>query len=245
MYQKLQQGRAFLYLNNQLKVVKNPNIPNWGDFVGVERQKELLLKNTKAFVEGKSVNDVLLWGKRGTGKSSLIRSLLGIFPTSLKLLQVDKDEIEFLFEFYEIAKILEGKFIVLIDDLTITGEDARTIRLLKTLLDGSVIERPQNVTIYATSNRKNLAPTTFLEKEYKFPQEEMEERFSLVDRFGLKIGFTDFGKKDYLEAVKIYCRKFGINYNGEVEKKAMEFAANKEFSGRTALQFVKYLQILD
>ena len=83
---------------------------------------------------------------------------------------------------------------------------------------------PPNVAIYATSNRKNLTPDTFLEREYKFPREELEERLSLVDRFGLKIGFTQFSPKDYIEAVKLYCRKLNIPFDSEVEREALRSA---------------------
>ncbi len=239
----LENHKAFFFLNGKLKPVKKPSIVPLEDLVGIERQKKLLLKNTRAFVEGKPVNDVLLWGKRGTGKSSLVRAMLGLFD-NLRLLQIDKDEVGFLFDFFDQAEEFpQYKFLVLIDDLTITTEEGKVIRLLKTLLDGSVLERPQNVVIYATSNRKNLAPDTYLEREYKFPKEEIEERFSLVDRFGLKIGFVDFSPADYLRAVEIYCQKFGLPFNENLKKEALKFAAEKELSGRTALQFVKFALI--
>jgi len=220
--------------------VRRVNVPPLEGFVGVDRQKELLVKNTKALLEGKPFNDVLLWGKRGTGKSSLVRAMLGLSP-SLRLFQVDKDRVEFLFQFFDLAWDLRHlKFLVLVDDLTITGEGERTIRILKTLLEGSVFERPPNVAIYATSNRKNLAPDQYLEGVYKFPQEEIEERFSLVDRFGLRIGFTDFGRGDYLRAVEYYCKQYGIPFGESVKGAALEYAAERGFSGRTAHQFVRY-----
>ena len=128
----------------------------------------------------------------------------------------------------------------MVDDLSVLTEEGKTIRLLKTLLEGSVFERPPNVAIYATSNRKNLTPDTFLEREYKFPREELEERLALVDRFGLKIGFTQFSPKDYIEAVKLYCRKLNIPFDSEVEREALAYARERDFSGRSAYQFVRY-----
>ena len=232
--------RAVLLLGEEPKGVKRVDIPPLESFVGVDRQKELLIKNTKALLGGKPFNDVLLWGKRGTGKSSLVRAMLNLSP-SLRLFQVDKERVEFLFEFFSLAwELREFKFLVLVDDLTITTEGERTIRLLKTLLDGSAMERPPNVAIYATSNRRNLAAETFLEERYKFPREEIEERFSLVDRFGLRIGFTDFGREQYLRAVELYCEKYGIPYGEEIERAALQYAAERDFSGRTANHFVKY-----
>ncbi len=232
--------RAVALFSDQPVGVKRVNIPSLDDFVGVEHQKHLLVKNTEAFLKGKPFNDVLLWGKRGTGKSSLVRAMLNLSPT-LRIFQIDKDRIEFLFQFFDLAwELEEYKFLVLVDDLTITGEGERTIRILKTLLEGSVFERPPNVVIYATSNRRNLAPDQALEEFYKFPREEIEERFSLVDRFGLKIGFTEFGREDYLKTVKLYCEKYGIPFGEGVKKAALEYAAERGFSGRTAHQFVRY-----
>ena len=220
--------------------VKRENLPLLEDFVGVERQKELLVKNTQALFEGKPFNDALLWGKRGTGKSSLVRAMLNLSP-HLRLFQVDKDRVEFLFKFFDLAWEMEYlKFIVLIDDLTITGEDDRTIRMLKALLDGAIVGRPKNVVVYATSNRRNLAPDKYLDGIYKFPREEMEERFSLVDRFGLKIGFTEFSKEDYLKAVEIYCEKYKISFGEEIIVAALAYAADRDFSGRTAYNFIRY-----
>ncbi len=232
--------RAVLLLGDTPKGVKRVDIPPLESFVGVERQKELLMKNTQALLEGKPFNDVLLWGKRGTGKSSLVRAMLNL-SSSLRLFQVDKERVEFLFDFFELSwELQEFKFLVLVDDLTITTEGERTIRLLKTLLEGSAMERPPNVAIYSTSNRRNLAPETHLEENYKFPREEMEERFSLVDRFGLRIGFTEFGREDYLRAVELYCKKYGIPFGEEVKRAALEYAAERDFSGRTAHHFVRY-----
>jgi len=232
--------RAVALLNGKPIGVKRVNIPPLEDFVGVERQRELLVKNTLALLEGKPFNDALLWGKRGTGKSSLVRAMLNLSPR-LRLLQVDKEEVGFLIEFFNLAwELTDFKFLVLVDDLSVLTEEGKTIRLLKTLLEGSVFERPPNVAIYATSNRKNLTPDTFLEGEYKFPREELEERLALVDRFGLKIGFTQFSPKDYIEAVKLYCRKLNIPFDSEVEREALAYARERDFSGRSAYQFVRY-----
>lgn len=216
------------------------NIPPLEEFVAIKRQKELLVKNTKALLEGRPFNDVLLWGRRGTGKSSLVRSMLNLSP-SLRIFQIDKERVEFLFDFFDLAwELGEFKFLVLVDDLTITADGERTIRILKTLLEGSVFERPPNVAIYATSNRRNLAPDQNLENLYKFPREEIEERFSLVDRFGLRIGFTEFGREDYIEAIKLYCKKYGIPFGETVKAAALEYAAERDFSGRTAHHFVRH-----
>jgi len=231
--------RAVAVLNGKPIGVKRANIPPLEDFVGVERQRKLLVKNTLSFLGERPFNDVLLWGKRGTGKSSLVRATLNL-SSRLRLLQVDKEDVGFLIEFFNFAwELPEFKFIVLVDDLSVLTEEGKTIRILKTLLDGSVFERPPNVAIYATSNRRNLTPETYLERDFKFPREELEERLSLVDRFGLKIGFTDFSPSDYLSAIKLYCKKLKISFDEELKEKALAYAREKDFSGRSAYQFVR------
>ena len=235
----LEKHRAVFVLNGKPIGVKRVSIPPLELFVGVERQKELLLKNTKALLEGKPFNDVLLWGKRGTGKSSLVRSTLNLSP-KLRLVQVDKEDIPFLVELFQTAWEVEDlKIIALIDDLSFTEEE-KHLRLLKTLLEGSVFERPPNLAIYATSNRRNLTPNLNWEESFKFPKEEIEERFSLADRFGLKIGFTDFSKNDFLKAVEKYLNLYGLKFTDEVKREALVYASDRDFSGRTAFYFVKY-----
>ncbi len=226
-------GRVFWVLEGKPKLVKHPSVPSLDQFVGFERQRNLLRKNTEAFLKGKPFNDVLLFGKKGTGKRSLVRAQLNLSP-DLKLVQLELDSVRFLVDFLDLAHELEGKFIVLIEDLTFTDETSKEIKLLKTLLDGSVVERPKNVVFYATSNRRNLYGGR------AESWEDREELYSLADRFGLKLGFTEFSKKDYLELVRKKAREAGIEFNEKLEKEALTFAADKGFSGRTAEQFIKF-----
>ncbi len=232
-----QKHRAALIFKGKLKGIKNPSIPNPESLIGIERQKRLLTANTKLLVEGLPANDALLWGKRGTGKSSLVRSMLYIFE-ELKLLQLGLESAELLVDFFDFAHDSEGKFIVLIDDLSPQEEDERVL-LLKSILDGSVVERPSNVVVYATSNRMNLLPSKGF-KDYTRPNEEVEEITSLADRFGLKIGFTDFSKEAYLKAVEIYLKELGLNPDDGVKREALAFAAERGFSGRVAKQFASF-----
>ncbi|AAC06633.1 hypothetical protein aq_336 [Aquifex aeolicus VF5] len=136
---------AFRLKINKLEPVKHPHIPDINSLLGVEKQKEVLLRNTAQFVKGLPANDVLLWGARGTGKSSLVKALLGVFgKEGLRIVQVTKHEIPELADLYEVLRDKEEKFILFFDDLTFEPhEDA--FRLLKSIMEGDVEERPQNV----------------------------------------------------------------------------------------------------
>jgi len=229
---------AFRLKVNKLEPVKHPHVPDINSLFGVERQKEVILRNTEQFVKGLPANDVLLWGARGTGKSSLVKSLLGVFAKEgLRIVQVTKHEIPELAELYEILRDKEEKFILFFDDLTFEPhEDA--FRLLKSLLEGDVEERPHNVLVYATTNRRHLSPD--VEEGDKFPEEAIHEKFSLVERFGIRLQFPPITQDLYLQIVENYLKKFGIQMNEEVKREALRWATERSsFSGRVAFQFAK------
>lgn len=229
---------AFRLKVNKLEPVKHPHIPDINSLLGIERQKEALLRNTAQFVKGFPANDALLWGARGTGKSSLVKALLGVFgKEGLRIVQVTKHEIPELADLYEVLRDKEERFILFFDDLTFEPHED-TFRLLKSLLEGDVEERPLNVLVYATTNRRHLSPD--LEERDKFPEEALHEKFSLVERFGIRLQFPPISKEVYLEIVKSYLEKFGIKVNEEVEMEALRWATERgSFSGRVAYQFAK------
>ena len=231
---------AFRLKNNRIEAVKHPHIPNIDSLLFIDRQKEILLRNTEQFVEGYPANDVLLWGARGTGKSSLVKSLLGVFgDKGLRIVQLYKDEIPELAELYEVLRDKEEKFILFFDDLSFEPHED-SFKLLKSLLDGDVEERPVNVLVYATTNRRNLIPE--LEEMEKFPEESLQERVSLVERFGIRLHFPPLSQREYLHIVEKYLETFGVEMDEEVRKESLRWATERgSFSGRVAYQFVKDL----
>ncbi len=232
---------AFRFKEGRLQGVEHPHIPDINSLLHIERQKQTLLKNTKLLIKGKPANDALLWGERGTGKSSLVKSLLGVFgEDGLRIVQVYKMDILHLSELYSILRDQDKCFILFFDDLSFEPHE-ESFKILKSFMDGDIEERPSNVVIYATSNRRNLIPQT--EEREKFPEDSMQEVYSLVDRFGLRMGFFKFGAREYLDIVKEYARLYGIEMEEEkLRSLAIEWAGERGFSGRSALQFVRWIQ---
>jgi len=215
--------------------------------VGIDEQKSALVNNTERFLAGLGANNALLWGSRGTGKSSLIKALLNHYKDQgLRLIQVDRNDLIELPEIVDDLRELPLHFIVFCDDLTFESGEA-SYRALKSVLDGSIEAPPENVLIYATSNRRHLLPETMMEnQEARLVGDDLhlgdsiEEKLALSDRFGLWLSFYPVNWQAYLEIVDSYFR----DYTGD--RKALHEAA-KHFamarggtkSGRAALQFFR------
>ncbi|MCX7990248.1 MAG: ATP-binding protein [Aquificaceae bacterium] len=232
---------AFRFKEGELQPVENPSIPDFHSLLHIDAQKEILKRNTHQLVAGLPANDALLWGERGTGKSSLVKSLLGLFASEgLRIVQVYRMDIEHLSELYGLLRGRKEKFILFFDDLSFEpGEES--LRTLKSMMEGDIEERPPNVLIYATSNRRHL--TYEREEEERFPEESYSERVSLVERFGIRLGFFAFGKEQYLSIVRHLVALRGLKVEGErLERLALQWALQKGFSGRSASQFVKDLE---
>ena len=228
------------------------------DLVGLEVQRQKLEINTRQFLRGLPCNDALLWGARGCGKSSLVRSLLTSFGgEGLRMVQVDADDFDDLPVVIRLLGEREEPFIIFIDDLSLVREEGAS-RKLKALLDGSVRARPPNVLVHCTSNRRHLTEERFSENlEGKHidgelhPGETIDEKVSLSDRFGLSLSFAPFSQELYLRAVEA-CLKLLAGEGGktaEAPRPALTDACREEAlrwalargnrSGRTAAYFAR------
>lgn len=244
----LDKSSAFLWYGKEkrLKEVKRISKIKIGELFGIDKQKNLILSNTKAFIEGKRVNNVLLWGERGTGKTTLVRALINYFKDSpLRIIQVLKNDIITIPFLYDIIYDYQDlRFIVFIDDLSF-NENEQEFRDLKIVMDGGIEEIPKNSIIYATSNRRNLMPVTSQSDNELFPEDSLQERASLIERFGLRIGFYRFSESEYLKIVKHYAQIDGLKLSEqELFQKAREWALMHGTTGRSAYQFVLSLSIL-
>ena len=234
-----------------LQAVRHPHPIRLADLSNIDDQKARIVANTRQFAAGQPANNVLLTGTRGSGKSSLVKAVLNEFSgKGLRLIEVDKDD---LVDLPDIVDLLEGRperFIIFCDDLSFeAGESA--YKALKSILDGSIAAPPDNVLIYATSNRRHLMPEYFAENldtrrvdDEIHPGEAIEEKISLSERFGLWISFYPFSQDDYLDIVRHWLRHFGVGAAkiAGCERDALNWALGRgSRSGRVAWQFARDL----
>ena len=217
---------------------------------GLENQKDILLKNTQNFANNLPANNALLWGAKGTGKSSLVKSVHAEINIQnnekIKLIEIHREDINNLpYLLSKLADYNENKFILLCDDLSFdAGEN--TYKSLKSVLDGGIEGKPDNIIFYATSNRRHLMPRDMIENERSTsinPSEAVEEKVSLSDRFGLWIGFHNISQDIYLDIIYGYVKEFGLNIdNPTLRSKALEWSITRGArSGRVAWQFILQL----
>ena len=185
---------------------------------GIDRMRDILIENTGRFADGLPANNALLWGARGMGKSSLVKAAHASINVDrkpadrLKLVEIHREVIESLPALMELLRASEFRFIVFCDDLSFDGNDA-SYKSLKAVLEGGIEGRPDNVILYATSNRRHLLAREMIENERSTainPGEAVEEKVSLSDRFGLWLGFHRCSQDEYLAMVKGYCGHYGI-----------------------------------
>jgi uncharacterized protein len=219
---------------------------------GVDRVRDILLDNTRRFAAGLAANNALLWGARGMGKSSLVKSvqahvnaeaLSGAIP--LKLIEIHREDIDTLPRLLTLLKVAPFRFILFCDDLSFDHDDT-SYKSLKAALEGGVEGRPENVLFYATSNRRHLLPRDMIENERSTainPSEAVEEKVSLSDRFGLWLGFHKCSQDDYLAMIDGYAAHFALEVDrSELHADALEWATTRGArSGRVAWQFIQDL----
>jgi predicted AAA+ superfamily ATPase len=223
------------------------------DLIGVDTQREQLARNTRQFVAGLPANHALLWGARGTGKSSQVRALLAEQAgAGLRLIEIERDHLADLPRIVEQLAELEQRFVLFCDDLSFEAGEG-DYRVLKSVLDGSLERAPDNVLLYATSNRRHLVPERQSDNEHwqmidgeLHPNEAVEDKIALSDRFGLWLSFYPFSQEHYLAVVRHWvtavARQAGLEWewNDELEKAAIRWAlARGNRNGRCAYQFAR------
>lgn len=228
--------------------VQRVQVDEFQNLLGIDTAIDKLCQNTEQFVRGFPFNHVLLYGERGTGKSSLVKALLGRFSSlGLRLVEVGKKDLFFLPEILEQLRPFPFRFLVFVDDLSF-AEGQEDYRELKAILDGGVEATPENVCLIATSNRRHLLPEYRAELRSAHVDargelrlgESVDEKLALADRFGLAIGFYGFDQETYLRIVARYAERAGIDIHDDVlREEALRWALDRSNrSGRTAKQFV-------
>ena len=213
---------------------------------GVDQQKAIIMENTARFAAGMPANNAMLWGARGTGKSSLTKAAHAAanaeVPGSLALIEIHREDIRTLPDLLGQLRLQPRRCIVFCDDLSFEKDDAH-YKSLKAVLDGGIEGRPENVALYATSNRRHLMPRDMIENERQTgvnPSEAVEEKVSLSDRFGLWLGFHACSQDQFLAMIRGYCDAYGIAISdADLRAEAVEWAQTRGGrSGRVAWQYV-------
>jgi predicted AAA+ superfamily ATPase len=235
--------------HGHLQAIPHPHRVAIGDLLCLEHQRAEIERNTRQFLAGRSANNVLLWGSRGTGKSSLVKALFNeLRAHGLRLIEVDKDDLVDLPDILELVRYRSERFLIFCDDLSFEASETG-YKALKAALEGSISAAPDNLLIYATSNRRHLMPEFQREnREARLVDgeihqgESVEEKISLSDRFGLWIAFHPFTQAQYLAVAHHWLRRLGVTARDheEIDRAALQWALRRgSRSGRTAWQFAR------
>jgi hypothetical protein len=231
--------------NGYFHAIQNPKLIKLDDLKGIDAQKSTLMTNTEQFLAGYPANNALLWGAKGTGKSSVIKGLLERYAErGLRVIEIDRKDLVDIPDIVEILRTSDKKFILFCDDLSFEAADL-SYKALKVALDGGMTAIPDNILIYATSNRRHLLPEMMEDnlqsrvgdREVHYA-DAIEEKISLSERFGIWLSFYLFSEEDYLHIVRHWVTSFGIEFTDGIAKDAIIWArlrASK--SGRSAYQY--------
>ena len=237
--------RAFVWTDGALIPVHEPDCPDVEEMMGYTLQRDQVIANTRALLEGRRVNDVLLYGDSGTGKSATVKCLLSVPDFgNLRLIEVQKEGLRDMPALIRSLRGRQQKFILFIDDLAFDQDD-NTYSVVKTILEGGLEKRPDNVAIYATSNRRLLVRQTFSDRagDEVDIRETIAEKTALSDRFGLRIPYLALNKAEFLELIEQLADQAGVSMDrGELMREAVKW--DMKFPGRTprgARQFIASL----
>ncbi|MEM7464244.1 MAG: ATP-binding protein [Pseudomonadota bacterium] len=248
----LSNAEAFVWHSEQswLQPVAEVNRVSMPLLKGIDRVRDILHENTERFAKGVGANNALLWGARGMGKSSLVKAVHKTVSddnpgVNLKLVEVHREDINSLPVLLNLLRNRKERCILFCDDLSFDSDDT-SYKSLKAALDGGIEGRPENLVLYATSNRRHLLPRDMIENERSTainPAEAVEEKVSLSDRFGLWLGFHKCSQDDYLSMIDGYVAHFKLDYPEEqLQREALEWATTRgSRSGRVAWQYIQDL----
>lgn len=244
------QADAYLWAAEPDRLIPVPKVSrvDLDLLVGIDRSRDTLMENTRRFATGLPANNALLWGARGMGKSSLIKAAHAAAngeTGTLVLIEIHREDIPSIGRLLDLLRQSDRRFLVFCDDLSFDKDDSH-YKALKSVLDGGIAGRPENVLFYATSNRRHLMPRDMIENERSTainPSEATEEKVSLSDRFGLWLGFHPCDQAEYLQMIRGYCDHFAIAIDDErLRAEAIEWRQTRgAMSGRVAWQFVQDL----
>lgn len=237
---------AFVWNVNpdQLQPVTQVSRVDVGLLVGIDRARDTLLNNTSQFAQGFAANNALLWGARGMGKSSLVKAIhaqINAEGLPLKIVELQREDLPSVGRLLSLLRGAQERFVLFCDDLSFSHDDQH-YKSLKAVLDGGIEGRPDNVLLYATSNRRHLMPRDMIENERSSsinPSEAVEEKVSLSDRFGLWLGFHPCTQDEYLSMIHGYCEAYGVEVDPDtLRAEAIEWQATRgSRSGRVAWQY--------
>lgn len=233
-----------------LKPIVDVDMVNPDTLLGIDEQKQRLFKNTENFLQNRPACHALLWGARGVGKSSLMKSLLSRYHSyGLRMIQLPKDDMHLLLDITDDIHDHNHKFIIYCDDLSFDAGQGE-YRSLKSMMEGTLEKPPENVLIYATSNRQHLMPEQMSDNSTTTPikdeihlGEALEERLSLADRFGVSLPFTPMTQEVYLDVVDLLFSSYKVDQE-TLHEEALSFANQRgNCSGRTARHFLSHYQM--